>query len=379
MKETTLIFAGDFCSRSPESITISDELNKILKQSDINILNIEGVFKSNDICTANQTFLTQSESVPIWCKENNFKVVSMANNHSFDYGEDGLKKTISAIKDCGITPVGVGIWEDAYSVKIITINGLKIGFYAATSADLASLKDKEADKEKIGCAWINHSASRRAVINAKKECDFLFVMPHAGVEYMNVPLPEWREIYRELIDFGADAIIASHPHIPQGIEEYNGKPIFYSLGNFFFEGSGNINIPKHKYWNTGLIAIFTITPSGLSYKTLITKRDFYKLGLENNPAIIEHCNKITAQLNNEKEYRKSLEKDVLDFHYKYKSWLLLGLNAQEIKFSPRRIIAIIKSMLTKKPNYRLALHQIREESTLWTLQRGFKMLSKTKL
>lgn len=379
MKTATLIFAGDFCSRSPENINISAELNKIFKKSDINVLNIEGVFKSNDVCTANKTFLNQSENIPHWCKNNNFKIVSMANNHSFDFGEEGLKRTISALKDCDITPIGVGTWDDAYKVKFLLVNGFKIGFYAATSADLASLKDRVEDKNKIGCAWINHPATRKVIYEAKKECDYLFVMPHAGVEYMDIPLPEWREIYKEIIDIGADAIFASHPHIPQGIEEYNGKPIFYSLGNFFFEGSGDINKPKHKYWNTGLIAIIKVTETELTYKTLVTKRNNYDLEIENEQEIIKHCNKITEILNNEKLYRDRLKNDILEFHYKYKLWLLSGLNAQEMKFTPMKIISIIKSMLFKKANYRLALHQIREESTLWILQRGFQALSKTKL
>lgn len=379
MNKTTIIFAGDFCSSSPESIMISEELNKILKDSDINVLNIEGVFKSENVCTANKTFLTQSESTPLWCKKYNFSYVSIANNHSFDYGEEGLKRTISAIKSCGITYIGAGSWEEAYSVKITTINGVKIGFFAATSADLSSLKDREYDKDKIGCAWINHPASRRAIIDAKKECDYLFVLPHAGVEYMNIPLPEWREIYKEFIDLGADAILASHPHVPQGIENYKGKPIFYSLGNFFFEGSGDINKPKHKYWNTGLIVKITITEKGLTYDTYISRRMYYNLELENNPSIIEYCNHTTKILNNEEEYRETLEREVLTYHKKFKSWLLYGLNAQEIKPSPKRILSIIRYLFTNKPNYRLALHQIREESTLWTLQRAFKLISKTKL
>ena len=379
MKKATLIFAGDFCSCAPENIIISEELKIILNKSDINILNIEGVFKSDDVCTANQTFLTQSEYVPQWCKDNNFKLVSMANNHSFDYGETGLKKTISAMDGCDIISVGVGNWTEAYSVKFLTINGLRIGFYAATSADLASLKDKEFYNNQIGCAWINHPETRKNIHKAKKECDYLFIMPHAGVEYMNIPLPEWRSIYKELIDLGADAVLASHPHVPQGIEEYKGKPIYYSLGNFFFEGSGDITKSKHKYWNTGLIAMITISDNGLTYKTYITKRSFYNLGIENDSSIIEHCNNITQILNDDKEYWNLLEKNILHFHYKYKTWLLSGLNAQEMKFSTKKIISILKSIFFRKPNYRLALHQIREESSLWTLQRALKILSKTKL
>ena len=205
-------------------------------------------------------------------------------------------------------------------------------------------------------------------------------MPHAGVEYMSIPLPEWREIYKEYIDLGADAIVASHPHVPQGVEVYNGTPIFYSLGNFFFEGSGDITKPKHRYWNTGLMIQFILSDEGLSYKTIITKRDMYNFGIEKSDMIHSHFLEINDVLNDEKKYIQKLNEDVLEIHKKYKAWLLQGLNAKEIHFSIRRIGSIIKSLLCgEKANYRLAMHQIREESTLWTMQRALKLLSKTKL
>ena len=72
------------------------------------------------------------------------------------------------------------------------------------------------------------------ILDAKKELDYLFILPHAGVEYTDAPVPELIARYRDFIDYGADGVIASHPHCPQGWETYKGKPIFYSLGNFLF-------------------------------------------------------------------------------------------------------------------------------------------------
>ena len=74
----------------------------------------------------------------------------------------------------------------------------------------------------------------------------LIVQVHAGVELLDVPIPEWRAKYRQLIDLGADVVIAHHPHVMQGIEEYKGKLICYSLGNFYFDYPSN-----HPQWNTG--------------------------------------------------------------------------------------------------------------------------------
>lgn len=72
---------------------------------------------------------------------------------------------------------------------------------------------------------------------------------------MDVPLPEWREVYRSWIDMGADAVIASHPHCPQGYETYKNKPICYSLGNFCFDPVGK---KVHNHWFESLCCTLNI-------------------------------------------------------------------------------------------------------------------------
>ena len=374
-----LVFAGDFCSIAPAKIEVSKELSLIFENSDLNILNLEGTLNSNELCTANKVLLKQSEQSIEWCKNNRFSLVSLANNHSFDFGQSGLVRTMNVLKEKGVDYVGAGCWEEAYRIKIIEIKGKKIGFYAATSRDLAALKDRMYDGDKVGCAWINHPDTRRTILKYRRECDFLFILPHAGVEYMDIPLPEWRDVYKELLDLGADGIFASHPHVPQGVEDYEGKPIFYSLGNFFFEGSGDIDAPKPQYWNTGQLAVVDITEVGIQCSTIITKREKYKLGIESSPVFKEHIKNINELLNNREKYDQALQENVLRFYGKYKSWLLLGLNAYEAKFSVRNLIRIIKGFLCRKPNERSAMHQLREESTAWIIQRAFKIRTNTQL
>ena len=373
-----LLFAGDFGTRAPEKIIVAEDVKTLLNSTDLNILNFEGPLSSEEKCTANKTILKQSEKSAEWCSKYGFNVVTVANNHAFEYGQAGLKRTMQSLDDSNIIHVGAGTWENAYSIKTIEIKGKKIGFFAATSCDLASLKDKLYDYDKIGCAWINHPDTRRTIINCKKSCDYLFVLAHGGVEYMDIPLPEWREIYKELIDLGADGIIASHPHVPQGVEEYKGKPIFYSLGNFFFEGSGELNARKPPHWNTGLIAIIEITDTNIKYCTLTTVRDCYSLSIDNSEETKSHITYINKVLNDKELYCKKLEESVIKFHHKYKSWLLCGLNAKEIKFSIRNIVGYIKGLF-RKPNERVAMHQLREESTRWTIERAFKIRTKTQL
>src|SRR5690606_4046893 len=76
---------------------------------------------------------------------------------------------------------------------------------------------------------------------------FVVVLAHAGLEESPVPQWQWKSRYRALCDKGADAVIASHPHVPQGYELYNGKLIAYSLGNFYFDSPKYAHSPDHSY------------------------------------------------------------------------------------------------------------------------------------
>ena len=87
------------------------------------------------------------------------------------------------------------------------------------------------------------------IIKARKECDYLIVIPHAGLELFDLPLPELKSLYRHFIDMGADAVIGGHPHVPQCWEIYKEHPIVYSLGNFCFDDNC-----IDKLWYFGLIA-----------------------------------------------------------------------------------------------------------------------------
>ena len=84
-------------------------------------------------------------------------------------------------------------------------------------------------------------------MNLKKEVDFIIFFAHAGLEHYDVPLVEWRERYKRLCDLGVDAVVATHPHVPQGYEKYNNKYIFYSLGNFYFSEHSAIDKKEYVY------------------------------------------------------------------------------------------------------------------------------------
>jgi len=148
--------------------------------------------------------------------DNSIDAVTIANNHSQDYGQVGYDSTISTLQQAGIPFV-----ERDGSCIFTTKSGLKIGMYAAVYYVL--------DTEVI-----------TAGIAALKEqgCDLVIFAPHWGVEGTYRPTQAQVELAHAVIDAGADIVWGSHPHVLQPIEEYNGGIIYYSLGNFSFGGNG---------------------------------------------------------------------------------------------------------------------------------------------
>ena len=227
------IFAcGDIIINQDESYIVDKKLEEIISTADMAICNFEAPEKSDGkpINKAGRNISQSQESIKKLA-ELGFTHLSMANNHIYDFGEKGLHVTISKAKKHGLHPLGVGTnWNDAYKV-ITKIKNVKVGILALADSEFGCMYQKNV---KGGYAYINHPDINTIIHESKKNADFIIISVHAGVECVQLPLPEWRNRYRELIDNGADLIIGHHPHTPQGYEMYDSKYIFYSLGNFHF-------------------------------------------------------------------------------------------------------------------------------------------------
>ena len=165
-----------------------------------------------------------------------FDVISLANNHVFDYGREALEDTLLRLKTAGIDYLGAGFNEkEAYSPIIKELNDTKIAFLVYTNLGPETWK---AGEENSGIAWIsenNLETIKRDIEKVKKESDILIVSLHSGEEYQKTPTQFQIEFSRAFIDAGADLVIGHHPHIIQPNEKYKDGWIFYSLGNFVFD------------------------------------------------------------------------------------------------------------------------------------------------
>lgn len=180
-------------------------------------------------------------------KKQGFDLLLLANNHIMDFGYDGLKATIDRANTVGMDAIGAGPdFESAYKPLIKEIGGLKIGMLNACEAQFGVI-DYFREADEPGYAWINHCSIDESVSNLKRKCDYVIVFAHAGLENYSLPQKEWRVRYKTLCDAGADFIIGSHPHVPQGYERYKESVIFYSLGNFYFDSKNYIDKSDSSY------------------------------------------------------------------------------------------------------------------------------------
>ena len=281
MENIRLFIAGDFCSKpSTSKITVSDELKELIQSCDLKVVNFEVPLKPEaKLPPQRRERFFQNDDAPDFLRGLGFNLFSQANNHAFDWGDEGFKKTKAALGDAAF---GAGTYEEAYQVKVVEVKGVKIGFLALSFAAYKGVFDDVMNHEGLGCAYINDLRVNHDIIEARKQVDYLFILPHDGIEYIDVPTPEIIARYRDFIDFGADGVIATHPHCPQGWEEYKGKPIFYSLGNFLFNSKERYGFHCDKpHWYEGLCVVMMIADGKLSWEVINT-RNVDNVGIEIN-------------------------------------------------------------------------------------------------
>lgn len=199
-----------------------EKISDTLKNSDAVIGNLEGTIISDHTQTPLSS-LTFSflPVVADTLSKNNFTVLSLANNHSYNFYKSGFLETRKYLENSNITPVGSPYEISSDYVATKFINGRKIVFIGFNTT-FNNFSYEDADNLLSGIKKNNPDA-------------FIVVMVHWGEEYSLTENETQQYLAHNLIDNGADVIFGAHPHVVEGIEKYNGKIIFYSLGNFIFD------------------------------------------------------------------------------------------------------------------------------------------------
>jgi poly-gamma-glutamate synthesis protein (capsule biosynthesis protein) len=217
---------------------LSKDLVEEMNSADIMMLNNEFAYSKRGTKTPDKsyTFRADPSRVEI-LDEMGVDIVSLANNHALDYGPDALTDTFETLDGAGIDYVGAGENMDRAKAPIYrTLGDKKIAFVAASRVVFSM--DWYANDTRLGMiGTYDPTLILESIKEAKANSDFVVIFVHWGVERNNYPEKYQRTLAKQYIDQGADAVVGCHPHVLQGIEFYKGKPIAYSLGNFWFNSS----------------------------------------------------------------------------------------------------------------------------------------------
>ncbi len=196
-------------------------IKSIISNADIAVGNLEGPITTYESITAslkNKALqFTFDPALTPQLAELGFDVFGLANNHTYNFGREGFSMTKKYLRTSGILYYGDPDNTDEISI-VTEKNGIRLGFVG-----FHEFSYKNYDKVFAEIAWL------------RPNVDVLIVSPHWGIEYKTAPTDKMREWAQGFIDSGADAVIGAHPHVVGEVEEYKGKKIYYSLGNFAFD------------------------------------------------------------------------------------------------------------------------------------------------
>ncbi len=226
-------FFGDVFIPSTVTADVVENLMPMLGEVDFNVVNFEGVATVAFVPLEPKNFLLKMPlSVGAQLRAAKVSAVTLANNHSMDYGLQGLHDTLRVLDDAGIAHAGAGMnAQEAEAPALLGAQGLTICVAAFSRTYPSSFWAKD---NAPGTAFAAPHAIQAAVRACKDRGFFTVVVFHWGTEGATSPSDYQRALACTAIDAGADGVIGHHPHVIQDVAVYKGKPVFYSLGNFLF-------------------------------------------------------------------------------------------------------------------------------------------------
>ena len=276
-EEATLLFVGDMMFDRYIRASLANYGNdhvlggvaELLSEPDLTLGNLEGPITGNASVSvgsavgspSNMRFTFGAE-IPALMAEYGIDIVSVANNHILDFGEDGVQETLMRLRNVGIWSIG-NPSDTTPVARVREVSGIRIGLIPYN--DFYGPRAPE---------------TYQAIRDTQESVDVVIVMAHWGEEYLPEPPERVRKLGRAFIDAGADVVIGTHPHVIQSHEDYSGGRIYYSLGNFVFD----------QYWNEevrcGEAVHVTIQKKGegvtLSYKETL-------VGMEQDGSTVLGC------------------------------------------------------------------------------------------
>jgi poly-gamma-glutamate synthesis protein (capsule biosynthesis protein) len=235
----TLMFSGDVTLADAFADAMGKDHSKAFsnmeeyRQADLAMVNLENPLTRATLPIASKqfNFKAEPESVEV-LKQGGVDLVTLANNHTMDFQEAGLKETMATLDRAGILHMGAGRdIAEARRPEIIDVKGQRLAYLSYWGNEYS------AGENKAGISPILEANIAHDIRAIRNQVDWIIVNYHWGQELAEHPADWQMELARFTIDQGADLIVGHHPHVLQGAEIYRGRPIAYSLGNFIFGGN----------------------------------------------------------------------------------------------------------------------------------------------
>lgn len=275
-----LFSAGDAVS------LVGDELLEILQEAEYRIFNLELPLCDNPtpIEKCGPALIAPTETVAGY-KAIGADILTLANNHILDQGQDGLHTTLTALDEAGIDYIGVGTLDVAKRAKFIRLGEKKVGIYACAEHEFSIATDKTA-----GANPFDPLNSLDHIAKASAECDYLIVLYHGGKEHYRYPSPYLQKVCRRIVEKGADLVVCQHSHCVGCEEKYNDGTIVYGQGNFLFDYS------ESEYWQTGMLVAVDETGE-VSYIPLRKEGNAVRIaGSDESAEIIENFHRRSDEI-----------------------------------------------------------------------------------
>ena len=206
----------------------------MLSGADLAFANLESPITPGErVVNGAMSFRTDPEFVP-FLAASGIDIVSLANNHSPNFGAQGLRDTFRFLNDAHVLHTGAGTTSTAYAPIVKNVGGVRVAFVAMNDTDVIPPEYCASDL-RVGTACVDQLRIRETVSAARKISDIVIFSMHAGTEYIHAPNERQVRYAHAAIDAGADLVIGHHPHVVQSAEIYKDRRIYYSLGNFIFD------------------------------------------------------------------------------------------------------------------------------------------------
>jgi poly-gamma-glutamate capsule biosynthesis protein CapA/YwtB (metallophosphatase superfamily) len=210
----------------------------LLKAADIAAGNLEAPITNRGTPAQNKQYVFRGPAAALPAlKDAGLDVLTLANNHTMDYGWVGLQDTMDALDDVKLKHVGSGNDQtEAFAPVYIEVKGITVAFIGISRV-LPETSWKAGARHPGLADGYNPAQAEKAVRAAKQNADLVVILVHWGIERADRPDNFQIQLGHRLVDAGADLVVGSHPHVLQGFESYKDKWIAYSLGNFVFSST----------------------------------------------------------------------------------------------------------------------------------------------